>query len=118
MVGVVFSITIVALTLASTQFGPRMLRNFVRDPGTQVSLGTFVGSFCYTMVALVSVGGGPHGDFVPHLSITVTFMLTLADVAVLNFFLNHIASMIQLPVVIARIAGTLADEIAALDRSG
>src|ERR1700730_14832745 len=116
VVGIVFSITIVALTLASTQFGPRMLRNFVRDPGTQVSLGTFVASFCYAMVALVSVGGGPHGDFVPHLSITVTFMLTLADVAVLIFFLNHIATMIQLPVVIARIAGTLAVEIAALDR--
>jgi len=45
-------------------------------------------------------------------------MLTLADVAVLIFFLNHIASMIQLPVVIANIAGTLDDEIAALDRSG
>ena len=118
VVGIVFSITIVALTLASTQFGPRMLRNFVRDPGTQVSLGTFVASFCYAMVALVSVGGGPHGDFVPHLSITVTFMLTLADVAVLIFFLNHIASMIQLPVVIARIAATLDDEIAALDRGG
>src|SRR5277367_1757100 len=116
VVGIVFSITIVALTLASTQFGPRMLRNFVRDPGTQVSLGTFVASFCYAMVSLVSVGGGPHGDFVPHLSITVTFMLTLADVAVLIFFLNHIATMIQLPVVIARIAGTLAAEIAALDR--
>jgi uncharacterized membrane protein len=118
VVGIVFSITIVALTLASTQFGPRMLRNFVRDRGTQVTLGTFVSSFCYAMVALVSVGGGPHGDFVPHLSITVTFILTLADVAVLIFFLNHIASMIQLPVVIARIAGTLDDEIAALDRGG
>jgi uncharacterized membrane protein len=118
VVGIVFSITIVALTLASTQFGPRMLRNFVRDPGTQVSLGTFVASFCYAMVALVSVGGGPHGDFVPHLSITVTFVLTLADVAVLIFFLNHIASMIQLPVVIARIAATLDNEIAALDVGG
>jgi uncharacterized membrane protein len=93
-----------------------MLRNFVRDPGTQVALGTFVASFCYATIALVSVGGGPHGDFVPHLSITVTFMLTLVDVAVLIYFLNHIATMIQLPVVIARIAGTLAVEIAALDR--
>jgi uncharacterized membrane protein len=118
VVGIVFSITIVALTLASTQFGPRMLRNFVRDRGTQVALGTFVASFCYAMITLVSVGGGPHGEFVPHLSITVTLTLTLADVGVLIYFLNHIASMIQLPVVIARIAGTLADEIAAQDRGG
>src|SRR5271166_3915719 len=94
VVGIVFSITIVALTLASTQFGPRMLRNFVRDPGTQLSLGAFVATFCYAMIALVSVGGGPHGDFVPHLSITVTLLMTLLDVAVLIFFLNHVASMI------------------------
>ena len=116
VIGIVFSITIVALTLASTQFGPRMLRNFVRDRGTQVALGTFVATFCYSTTALVSVGGGPHGDFVPHLSITVTLMLTLADVAVLIYFLDHIAAMIQLPVVIASIAQTLATEIAALDR--
>jgi uncharacterized membrane protein len=118
VVGIVFSITIVALTLASTQFGPRMLRNFVRDRGTQVALGTFVATFCYAMTTLVSVGGGPHGDFVPHLSTTATLVLTLADVGVLIYFLNHIASMIQLPVVIARIAATLADEIAAQDRGG
>ena len=115
VVGIVFSITIVALTLASTQFGPRMLRNFVRDPGTQLSLGTFVASFCYAMIALVSVGGGPHGDFVPHLSITVTLLFTLFDVAVLIFFLNHIATMIQLPVVIANIATTLVNEVTAME---
>ena len=117
VVGIVFSITIVALTLASTQFGPRMLRNFVRDPGTQLSLGTFVASFCYAMIALVSVGGGPHGDFVPHLSITVTLLLTLLDVAVLIYFLNHIATMIQLPVVIANIATTLVSEVTAMENS-
>jgi uncharacterized membrane protein len=117
VIGIVFSITIVALTLASTQFGPRMLRNFVRDPGTQLCLGTFVASFCYAMVALVSVGGGPHGDFVPHLSITVTLVLTLFDVAVLIYFLNHIATMIQLPVMIANIATTIVDEVAAMERA-
>jgi uncharacterized membrane protein len=116
VVGIVFSITIVALTLASTQFGPRMLRNFVRDPGTQFSLGTFVASFCYAMIALVSVGGGPHGDFVPHLSITVTLLFTLLDVAVLIYFLNHVATMIQLPVVIANIATTLVSEVTAMER--
>ena len=115
VVGIVFSITIVALTLASTQFGPRMLRNFVRDPGTQLSLGTFVASFCYAMITLVSVGGGPHGDFVPHLSITVTLTFTLFDVAVLIYFLNHIASMIQLPVVISNIATTLVNEVTTME---
>jgi uncharacterized membrane protein len=118
VVGIVFSITIVALTLASTQFGPRMLRNFMRDRGTQLTLGAFVAPFCYAVITLVSVGGGPHGDFVPHLSITVALVMTLVDVGVLIYFLNHISTMIQLPVVIAGIAGTLANEIAAQQRGG
>lgn len=111
VVGIVFSITIVALTLASTQFGPRMLRNFIRDRGTQITLGTFVATFFYTILTLVSVGSGSAGEFVPHLSITVALALTVADLAVLIYFLNHIASMIQLPRVIAGIAGDLAREI-------
>jgi uncharacterized membrane protein len=72
VVGIVFSIMIVTLTLASTQFGPRMLRNFIRDRGTQLTLGTFVATFVYAVLTLVSIGPGPHGDFVPHSSITVT----------------------------------------------
>jgi uncharacterized membrane protein len=111
VVGVVFSITIVALTLASTQFGPRMMRNFIRDRGTQLTLGTFVATFFYVVLALVSIGGGPRGDFVPHLSITVALVLTLVDLAVLIYFINHIATAIQLPQVIAGIAGDLAKEI-------
>ena len=116
VIGIVFSITIVVLTLASTQFGPRMLRNCVRDIGTQLALGAFVATFCYAMITLVSVGGGSHGDFVPHLSITVALMLTMANVGVLIYFLNHVASMIQLPVVIAQIAKTLNAEIEAQNR--
>ena len=53
--GVVFSITIVALTLASQQFGPRMLRNFIRDRGTQFALGLFVATFVYDVLALGSI---------------------------------------------------------------
>jgi uncharacterized membrane protein len=111
VVGVVFSIVIVALTLTSTQFGPRMLRNFIRDRGTQLTLGTFVGTFVYAVLALGSIGQGSHGSFVPHISITVTLVLMVADLAVLIYFLNHVATQIQLPQVIAGIAGDLAEAI-------
>ena len=110
VVGVVFSIVIVALTLTSTQFGPRMLRNFIRDRGTQVTLGTFVATFVYAVLALGAIGqGGPA--FVPHISITVTLALMVADLAVLIYFLHHITTQIQLPQVIAGIAGDLAAAI-------
>jgi uncharacterized membrane protein len=113
VVGVVFSITIVALTLASTQFGPRMLRNFIRDRVTQFTLGTFVATFFYAILTLVSIAPGPHGNFVPHLSITVTLMLVVVDLGILILFIDHISKSIQLPQVIASIAGDLSRAIEA-----
>jgi uncharacterized membrane protein len=113
VVGVVFSIVIVALTLTSTQFGPRMLRNFIRDPGTQVTLGTFVATFVYAILALGSIGQESRGNFVPHISITATLVLLVVDLGVLIYFIHHIATQIQLPQVIASIAGDLARAIEA-----
>jgi len=83
VVGVVFSITILALTLASQQFGPRMLRNFIRDRGTQFTLGAFVATFVYAVMALGSITTGRRGEFVPHISITVALVLMVADLGVL-----------------------------------
>jgi uncharacterized membrane protein len=107
VVGVVFSIMIVTLTLASTQFGPRMLRTFIRDRGTQLTLGTFVATFFYAMLALISIGA----TFVPHLSVTVALALTAVDLGVLIYFIHHTATAIQLPEVIASIARDLAGAI-------
>jgi uncharacterized membrane protein len=94
VVGVVFSVMMVALTLASSQFGPRMLR-------------TFVATFFYAMLVLISIGG----TFVPHLSVTVALVLTGIDLCVLIYFIHHTATSIQLPEVIAGIARDLAQAI-------
>jgi uncharacterized membrane protein len=102
--GVVFSVTILALQLASQQFGPRMLRNFIRDLGTQASLGAFVATFVYAMLTLASVGQLAGGEFVPHLSVTVALALTLGDLGVLIYFINHVAKSIQLTSVVSGIA--------------
>jgi uncharacterized membrane protein len=111
VVGVVFSVMIVTLTLASSQFGPRMLRTFIRDRGTQLTLGTFVATFFYAMLVLISIGA----TFVPHLSVTVALALTAIDLGVLIYFIHHTATAIQLPEVIASIATDLA---AAIDTEG
>src|SRR5579863_4876333 len=111
VVGVVFSIILVTLTLASTQFGPRMLRNFIRDRGTQLTLGTFVATFVYAVLVLVSIGPGARGDFVPHIGVTVTLALMVADLAVLIYFIHHTATAIQLPQVIASIARDLTEAV-------
>ena len=110
VVGVVFSITILALTLASQQFGPRMMRNFVRDIGNQVTLGVFVGTFVYSVLALVSINSVSK-TFVPYLSTSVAEALMLVDIGVLVYFIHHIAKSIQLPEVIAGIAHDLMQSI-------
>jgi uncharacterized membrane protein len=113
VVTLVFSITIVTLTLASTQFGPRMLRNFIRDRGTQHTLGAFVATFVYSVLALVAIGNGAHNQFVPNISITVALLALVLDMGVLIYFINHITNSIQLPQVIASIARDLSTAIAA-----
>jgi uncharacterized membrane protein len=119
VVGVVFSITIVTLTLASTQFGPRMLRNFIRDRGTQLTLGTFVATFVYATLVLVSIGpGNTPGTFIPHLSISVSVGLVTLSMGVLIYFIHHIATTIQLPYVIASIARDLAQAIQSESATG
>ena len=107
VVGVVFSVMIVTLTLASSQFGPRMLRTFIRDRGTQLTLGTFVATFFYAMLVLISTGA----TFVPHLSVTIALTLTAIDLGVLIYFIHHTSTAIQLPEVIASIARDLAGAI-------
>jgi len=92
--------------LASQQFGPRMMRNFVRDIGNQVTLGIFVATFVYSVLSLASISA-PKPDFIPHLSIFVAEALSLLDLAVLIYFIHHIAKSIQLPEVIAGIARDL-----------
>lgn len=99
----VFSITIVALTLASNAFGPRLLRNFMRDRGNQLVLGTFCATFVYCLLVLRSVRG-EDAPFVPHASITAALALTLVSVGVLIFFIHHVARSIQADHVVA-IAG-------------
>ncbi len=111
--GVVFSITIVALTLASQQFGPRLLRNFLRDLGNQVTLGTFVSTYIYCLLVLRTVRGTDNEPFVPHLAVTVGVVLAMLSLGVLIFFIHHVATSIQVSQVIANVA---ADLEGAIDR--
>jgi uncharacterized membrane protein len=112
--GVLFSITILVLQLASQQFGPRMLRNFIRDLGTQFSLGAFVATFVFSVLALGSVESAPARDFVPHISVTVALTLTLFDLGIVIYFIHHVATSIQLTSVVSGIARDFRSTLAGL----
>lgn len=107
----VFSVTIVALSLAAGQMGPRLLRTFMRDRGTQLSLGTFIATFAFNIVLLGVVNGSGPRPFVPSASLTVAFVLALISLAVLIYFIHHVAKSIQAPQVIAVVGADLDEAI-------
>ena len=102
--GVTFSITIVALSLASTQYTPRILRNFMADRTNQLVLGFFVGIFTYCLVVLRTIRSGDEGQFIPSLAVAFGFVLALVGVGVLILFIHHIATSIQASHVISTVA--------------
>jgi uncharacterized membrane protein len=112
--GVVFSITVVTLTLASSQFGPRLLRNFMNDWGTQTVLGAFVATFLYCLLVLRAIRGTDNLTIVPFLSVTCGVVFALVSVGFLIFFIHHISSSIIAENVIARVASELQNQIDAL----
>lgn len=107
--GVGFSITIVALVLASTQFGPRLLTLFMRDLTSQATLGTFTATFTFCVLVLRTIRGPDEagGEFVPQISIAVSMGLTLLSVAALVYFFHHVALSIQAPRLVASVARDL-----------
>lgn len=102
----VFSIVVVVLTLASSQFGPRILRNFMRDKLNQVVLGTFVSTFLYCLLVLRLIRYDSDA-YVPHVAVTVAVGLALCSLVVLIYFIHHIAQRIQAPHIAAAIASDL-----------
>lgn len=109
--GVVFSMTLVALSLASTQFGPRLLRNFMRDATNQSVLGVFVATFLYSILVLRAIRRADESLFVPHLSVAVGVALALVSLAMLVYFIHHISTSIQADEMIGRVGAELIDGI-------
>jgi uncharacterized membrane protein len=103
VVSIVFAILLMTLTLASTQFSPRILVSFVRDRTTQGTLGVFLGTFTYCMAALPAARSMPH-PFVPVATVTGAMVLALVCVGWLIHFINHISRSISVNHIVDRIA--------------
>lgn len=121
--GVVFSITMAAVVYASGQYGPRLLSNFMRDTGNQVTLGTFIATFIYCIQVLRTIRsrdetGGSffepisfEGGFVPHIGMLGALALTLASIGVLIYFIHHVPGSIHISNVIGEIGSELREMI-------
>ena len=107
--GTTFSLTILAVSHATSHFGPRLLDNFMRDRGNQVTLGTFVATFIYCLLVLQAIRDGSESGeaFVPQLSLLLALLLTLASVAELIYFIHHVPESIHISNVLQRMNETM-----------
>lgn len=116
--GVTFSMTMVAVTSTSAQFGPRLIENFMRDKANQFTLGTFTSTFIYCLLIMrvTSTEDFVNSDaqieaIVPHLSLLVALGLTLMSVGVLIYFVHHIPETLNIGKITARLGRELRDTI-------
>lgn len=112
--GTVFSITIAALALTAGQMGPRLLRNFTRDRGNQATLGAFLGTFSFALIVLRAVRTQTEGEFVPHLSLSISIFLALVCVATLVYFVGHTAGRINVDTVVELVGSEMRDTVGRL----
>ncbi|HEO99092.1 MAG TPA: DUF2254 domain-containing protein [Epsilonproteobacteria bacterium] len=102
VMGITFSMTLLALSLASSQYTSRILRNFMHSHITQVTLGTFAGIYVYCLIVMHAIRTGDV-PFVPTLAVFFAFTLVFGGIAILIFFIHHIASSIQASSIIASV---------------
>lgn len=108
--GVTFSMTLVAVSFAASNIGPRLISNFMRDTGNQVTLGTFIATFVYCLLILRTVteaNGSDTTAHIPHISILIALSLTLLSVGNLIYFIHHIPESIN----VSRIANLIACDL-------
>lgn len=105
VIALVLGLTVVTLQLASTQFSPRLLRNFLRDRTNQALLSVFVATFAYSSAGLYTVGvsAGQRVDEFPRLAVSMALVLLFLSLVALIAFVHHLAHSIQLDEVMARV---------------
>lgn len=112
--GVTFSMTLLSVSHASSQIGPRILSDFMKDRGNQVTLGVFVSTFSYCLLVMKNVKISNLADskeFIPHLSVYVAIFLAFLSLAVLVYFINHVSKSINMTLAISKVGDNLLTSI-------
>lgn len=112
--GTVFSVTLVALTLASSQFGPRLIKNFMHVKLNQVVLGSYIATYLYCLLVLNSIGDSELNTFIPSISILVSIIAAMANIILLIVFIHQIAVSIQADKVISDISDLISKQVEVL----
>lgn len=107
VVSLVFSLTMVVLSLAAAQYGPLILGSFMSDHSNQVVLGTFTMSFIYCLLVLRTIRDSESSLFIPHISTLIGVAMAVLNVAVLIYFIHHVSDSIKPSAITSRITDTM-----------
>lgn len=115
-----FSLTVVTLQLASSQYSPRLLRTFTRDRFVHNTLALFLGTFAFTLSALRAIRDDDDGaaGFVPEIAVTLSFGLGIATVIGLILFLGHLARQLRVETMLSNVHGEATQTIGSNDFPG
>jgi uncharacterized membrane protein len=112
--GTVFSVTLVALTLASSQFGPRLIKNFMYVRLNQVVLGSYISTYLYCLLVLNAIKDNDSYNFIPSISILFSILAAVVNIILLIIFIHQIAVSIQADKVISEISDLIANQVRTL----
>ncbi|MEB2775127.1 DUF2254 domain-containing protein [Algoriphagus sp. D3-2-R+10] len=118
--GTVFSVTLVALTLASSQFGPRLIKKFMYVRLNQVVLGSYISTYLYCLIVLIAIKGNDDYTFIPSISILIAIFAAIVNIILLITFIHQIATSIQADKVVSDISNFISNQVENLfpDRIG
>ena len=108
--------TMVSVSNASAQFGPRLVNNFMRDRGNQITLGTFISTFVFCLMVLRGVHNGVESNddlvaFIPHISVLIAVLLALASISVLIYFIHHVPETINVGNIVAKLGRDMKESV-------
>ncbi|WP_163890159.1 DUF2254 domain-containing protein [Mycolicibacterium hippocampi] len=106
-----FSLTVVTLQLASSQYTPRLLRTFASDRFVQRTLALFLATFVYALTVLRTVRNDSEGgaEFVPQIAVTLAYLLAMASVLALVLFLGHLVRQIRIETMLEHVCADIKD---------
>jgi len=113
--GVTFSITVAAVATSSSQYGPRLMTNFMDDRGNQITLGVFVATFVYCLAVLLGMGDVSAGEGdrepLPRAAILGAVLLTLGSLGVLIYYIHHVPESIHISTMVTQTGRSLLAKI-------
>ncbi len=119
VISLVFSMTLVAVSITASQLGPRIIQLFTKGHMTQITLGTLVGNLVFAFIVLRSISRPITGEgLAPPLSLTLAILGTLFNLGLLIYFLHHMAQKIDADAVISAVSGELKDTLSSAVEAG